>query len=136
MSGLLDRAMAYIADEIVKKDKIIWYSLLTGRNLTTADTQQNTYGGRKISDYDVLLFIFGVNDSDIRRTAMINTGFWISGRQIVESVLHGSSASSASSYNVGTITVSYKSDTAFMAKCGGSGTIKRLSILGGKIMRS
>lgn len=133
MTGLFDRIMDWSADQAAKSPKIIWYSLITGATLTTSDATYNTYNGRKFSDYDVILFVFGVDDTDTRGTAIINQPFWTSGKQIVESILHGSAASSASSYSVGTISTKYQSDTSITARCTGSGVIKRLQVLGGKI---
>lgn len=133
MTGLMDRIMDYLAELVQKKPKLIWYSLLTDTTLTANYATYNTYGGRKISDYDVLLFIFGVDIGDMRGTAVVNKSNWGSGKIITNNILHGSTSSSASAFSVGGITVQYKNDTSFSAKYGGSGAIKHLQILGGII---
>lgn len=135
-TGLIDRVMDYLADQELKRQTITWYSLITGTTLTASDSTYNTYAGRKFSDYDVILFIFGVDDTDTRRTAIINQPFWSSGHQIAESILHGSASSSASAYSVGTIAVKYRNDTSITARYTGSGTIKRLQVLGGIIKKT
>ena len=106
------------------------YSIMTDTTLTSTETTYNTYSSRKFSDYTLIIFKMGSSSSDVRRTVVLPTSLWNSGKTINENVLHGATASSVSSYSVTPITIKYNGDTSIKANVGGAGAINHLEIIG------
>ena len=106
------------------------YSIMTDTTLTSTETTYNTYSSRKFSDYTLIIFKMGSSSSDVRRTVVVPTSLWNSGKTINESVIHGATTSSASSYSVTPITIKYNNDTSIKASVSGAGAINHLEIIG------
>ena len=109
------------------------YSLITSQQVSTTEATYNTYDSRKFSDYDLLVFAFTNGTDDIRDSKVYPAIEWTSGKQIVFQTLHGSSASSASSYNVSGLVIKYNSDTSVKASGGGANVINNFRIFGVKL---
>jgi len=106
------------------------YSIMTDTTLSSTETTYNTYSSRKFSDYTLIIFKMGSSPSDVRRTVVVPTSLWNSGKTINESVIHGATTSSASSYSVTPITIKYNNDTSIKASVSGAGAINHLEIIG------
>ena len=106
------------------------YSIMTDTTLSSTETTYNTYSSRKFSDYTLIIFKMGSSSSDVRRTVVVPTSLWNSGKTINESVIHGATTSSASSYSVTPITIKYNNDTSIKASVSGAGAINHLEIIG------
>ena len=106
------------------------YSIMVDTTLTSTETTYNTYSSRKFSDYTLIIFKMGSSPSDVRRTVVLPTSLWNSGKTINESVIHGATTSSASSYSVTPITIKYNNDTSIKASVSGAGAINHLEIIG------
>lgn len=106
------------------------YSIMTDTTLSSTETTYNTYSSRKFSDYTLIIFKMGSSSSDMRRTVVVPTSLWNSGKTINESVIHGATTSSASSYSVTPITIKYNNDTSIKASVSGAGAINHLEIIG------
>ena len=106
------------------------YSIMTDTTLTSTETTYNTYSSRKFSDYTLIIFKMGSSSSDVRRTVVVPTSLWNSGKTINESVIHGATTSSASSYSVTPITIKYNNDTSIKASVSGAGAINHIEIIG------
>lgn len=106
------------------------YSIMVDTTLTSTETTYNTYSSRKFSDYTLIIFKMGSSSSDMRRTVVLPTSLWNSGKTINESVIHGATASSASSYSVTPITIKYNNDTSIKASVSGAVAINHLEIIG------
>lgn len=106
------------------------YSIMVDTTLTSTETTYNTYSSRKFSDYTLIIFKMGSSSSDVRRTVVLPTSLWNSGKTINESVIHGATASSASSYSVTPITIKYNNDTSIKASVSGAVAINHLEIIG------
>lgn len=106
------------------------YSIMVDTTLTSTETTYNTYSSRKFSDYTLIIFKMGSSSSDVRRTVVIPTSLWNSGKTINESVIHGATASSASSYSVTPITIKYNNDTSIKASVSGAVAINHLEVIG------
>jgi len=103
---------------------------MTDTTLSSTETTYNTYSSRKFSDYTLIIFKMGSSPSDVRRTVVVPTSLWNSGKTINESVIHGATTSSASSYSVTPITIKYNNDTSIKASVSGAGAINHLEIIG------
>lgn len=108
-------------------------SLMPTLPLTSIQTTYNTYDGRKFSAYKFIVITWGASYTDFRRTITIPTHLITNGMTINESCLHGTSASTPSSYNVTTLYIQILSDTSFLANVGGNGAVKYISITGYKL---
>ena len=106
------------------------YSIMTDTTLTSTETTYNTYSSRKFSDYTLIIFKMGSSSTDVRRTVVVPTSLWNSGKTINESVIHGATTSSASSYSVTPITIKYNNDTSIKASVSGAGAINHIEIIG------
>ena len=106
------------------------YSIMTDTTLSSTETTYNTYSSRKFSDYTLIIFKMGSSSSDVRRTVVVPTSLWNSGKTINESVIHGATTSSASSYSVTPITIKYNNDTSIKASVSGAGAINHIEIIG------
>lgn len=106
------------------------YSIMTDTTLNSTETTYNTYSSRKFSDYTIIVFKMGSSSADVRRTVVLPTSLWNSGKTINESVLHGATASTASSYSVTPITIKYNNDTSIKANVGGAEAINHIEIIG------
>ena len=106
------------------------YSIMTDTTLTSTETTYNTYSSRKFSDYTLIIFKMGSSSTDVRRTVVLPTSLWNSGKTINESVIHGATTSSASSYSVTPITIKYNNDTSIKASVSGAGAINHIEIIG------
>ncbi len=106
------------------------YSIMTDTTLSSTETTYNTYSSRKFSDYTLIIFKMGSSSSDVRRTVVVPTSLWNNGKTINESVLHGATASTASSYSVTPITIKYNNDTSIKASVGGAEAINHIEIIG------
>lgn len=124
-----DKTIVGAINEVNAK-KLMAYSIMLDTTLSSTETTYNTYSSRKFSDYTLIIFRFGASSADIRRTVVMPTSLWNSGKTINESILHGSTATSAASYNVTPIIVKYNSDTSIKANVGGAGSINHLEIVG------
>jgi len=109
------------------------YSIITSQQVSTTEATYNTYDSRKFSDYDLLIFAFTNGTDDVRGTNVYPAIEWTSGKQIVFQALHGSSASSASSYSVSGLIIKYNSDTSVKASGGGANLINHFRIFGVKL---
>ncbi len=118
----------------VNGKKIIAQALLSDTALTTTATDYNTVSNRKFSDYDLIVFKLGNSLTDTRRTVVLPSNIWSSGWTINEGVLHGSTASTPSSYQYSSFSMTYKSDTSITASVSGSATIAHLAIYGLKLI--
>lgn len=117
----------------VNGKKITAQAIVADTALTTTPTDYNTVSSRKFSDYDLIVFKLGNSLTDTRRTVVLPSSIWSSGWTINEGVLHGSTASTPSSYQYSSFSISYKSDTSITASVSGSGTIAHLAIYGLKL---
>lgn len=106
------------------------YSIMVDTTLNSTETTYNTYSSRKFSDYTLIIFKMGSNSADVRRTVVLPTSLWNSGKTINESVIHGATTSSASSYSVTPIIIKYNNDTSIKASVSGAGMINHLEIIG------
>lgn len=105
-------------------------TLFVTNTIATSTTEYTTYNSRKFSDYDFYLFKIGASALDVRRTVILSKADWKSGASINEVMLHGSTASTPSSYTASTFTAGYHSDTSFDANVSGSGSLNCLTIHG------
>ena len=103
-----------------------WETIIFGTNLTTTETIYNTYNSRKFSDYDLLIFTIGASTDDIRQTHVIQSWWWINGRKILMTVMHGGNLENKCSINI-----TYNSDTSIKAFVGNSGVVNYLQVFGG-----
>lgn len=106
------------------------YSIMVDTTLNSTETTYNTYSSRKFSEYTLIIFKMGSNSADVRRTVVLPTSLWNSGKTINESVIHGATTSSASSYSVTPIIIKYNNDTSIKASVSGAGAINHLEIIG------
>lgn len=119
-------------DEISAKG-LAYRSLLTITAITTTSTTYNTYGGRKFSDYDILIFILTSDGygNDYRETKVLPAGMFAqTGKKITTQVLHGAASGNAGDYGVSSMTVEYNSDTSIKATAGGRAIVNLLQIIG------
>jgi len=109
------------------------YSLESNNTATTTKTTINTLLGRKFSDYQQLLFVVGTSTS-IRGSITISRAIfensYMTQDGIIINTLHGSSGTSASGYNVSTITFWCISDTSYAVQLSGSATLSSYHIFG------
>lgn len=119
-------------DEINAKG-LAYRSLLTINAISTTSATYNTYGGRKFSDYDILVFILNsdVYGNDYRETKVLPAGMFAqTGKKITMQVLHGGVSGNAGDYGVSSMTVEYNSDTSIKATAGGRAIVNLLQIIG------
>lgn len=119
-------------DEINAKG-LAYRSLLTINAISTTSATYNTYGGRKFSDYDILVFILNsdVYGNDYRETKVLPAGMFAqTGKKITMQVLHGAVSGNAGDYAVSSMTVEYNSDTSIKAIAGGRAIVNLLQIIG------
>ena len=111
-------------------------TLLNNQDTTTTETSYNLSSGKKFSDYQILIFEQRYDVSDTRYSMMVQGIGWVTGRVLYLNCLHGSTAASASTYNVSGITVKYNSDTSFKAQATGAAGVKKVSVFGIKLNNS
>ena len=117
-------------DWVKKGGKIITEAIVTATTLTTTSTDYNTYSSRKFSDYDLLVFKIGYGSDDCRKSVVIPQNNWYSGASIIDQIIHGSSVSTITAYEVSNFSITYKSDTSITAVVGGSGAMNKLRVYG------
>lgn len=117
-----------MASDSLKHQEVTLHSVMTGSTISSTEATYNTYNGRKFSDYNLLIFVFGIGDTDFRGNIVINSGAWSTGRSFHFTGNHGSSLENRSSVD-GT----YVSDTSIKLKTGGSSAFTRVSCLGLKL---
>ena len=103
-------------------------SLLLKRNITGDSETVSTYDGRKISDYDLLIFIlrYDLNDLLMRDTMIVHqTAFG----SVMLTAHHGDGLRYLSA-----ITVAKTSDTSFTATKSGEKGLHSIEILGVKLI--
>ena len=93
----------------------------------------STYGGRKISDYDLLVFTSGFETNDVRNAVIIAKNYFVGGTSAIMSTLHGSTSSTISGYKVSGVTVKYVNDTTVNIALNGSKTINYTNVYGIKL---
>lgn len=108
-------------------------TLLNNQDTTTTETSYSLSSGKKFSDYQILIFEQRYDVSDTRYSMMVQGIGWVTGRVLYLNCLHGSTAASASTYNVSGITVKYNSDTSFKAQATGAAGVKKVSVFGIKL---
>lgn len=139
VSGLTATDTQEAIDEIKQSlsDLHLQYdTLLNNQDTTTTETSYNLSSGKKFSDYQILIFEQRYDVSDTRFSIMIQGIGWVTGRVLYLNCLHGSTAASASTYNVSGITVKYNSDTSFKAQATGAAGVKKVSVFGIKLNNS
>ena len=114
--------------------KVQGHSLILGSTATTTSTVYNTYNGRKFSDYDIIVFLYGTSQNDIRDTRIMYQTMWSSGVTVRSFILHGSTSASASASQVSTTNVTYRDDTSVTASVGNSGLVNYFTIIGLRIV--
>ena len=128
----------FVADRITALETAysnigVMHSITLDIALTTTSTDYNTYNSRKFSDYDLIIFRFGASTTDTRQTVVIPQSIWKSGQVINMGALHGSSASTPSSYSYSSVNITYKSDTSLTALASGSAMLNTLFVYGVKL---
>ena len=106
------------------------YALFTVSTISTTQTAYNTFNSRKFSDYKLIIFVVGSNNTNVRRTIVMTNSNFVSGYTINEAILLGSTSSSASDYGVSNIQIQYKDDTSFYALVSGNGLANHLTVYG------
>ena len=103
-------------------------SLLLAHDVNGDSETVSTYSGRKISDYDLILFLlrYTSTDSLIRDTAIVYTDVFGS---VILSAHHGTGLSSLSA-----ITVNKASNTSFTLTKSGEKGLHSIEILGIKLV--
>lgn len=112
---------------------LVCESIVNNETITSSETTYNTFNGRKFSDYSVLIFIMKYTDTDMRASITIPQNMWKSGAMLPLKALHGSTASGASTYNVGGMTFIYNSDTKINMFTNGTNTFSVASVVGVKL---
>lgn len=104
------------------------YSLLLGRNINGDSETVSTYNGRKISNYNLLIFIlrYNLNDALMRDSMIVEqSSFGI----VTLAAHHGDGLRYLS-----TMTVAKTSDTSFTVTKGGEKGLNSIEILGVKLV--
>ena len=109
--------------------KVIAYSLLIESAISTESVDYSTFNGRKISDYDFVQLIIGVNSTDFRATMIIPTSIFTSTTDNNYYVSCNSGFTGETFHNV---TFKYISDTSVNIKRT-LGTLSYAHIVGYKI---
>ena len=113
---------------LAKLHNSYFHSLIINSTVTNGNV--TTYGGRKISDYDILVFTSGNGTNDVRNTVLIPTGYFINGMTALMNTLHGSLGSSVSEFSVSGVTIKYINDTTVYIILGGSKALNCTSVYG------
>lgn len=104
-------------------------SLVTSATVATSGTTQlTTYGGRKFSDYDVIIFKTGTNSNEWRASQTLPSSLWKSGATVFLNSVHGASLENRSG-----VSISYSSDTEANASLTGSKAFTEVQIFGLKL---
>ncbi len=103
-------------------------SLILGADASSTTQTFTLYGGRKFSDYRLLVFYLYTSNSDksiIRECTIIPQQAWTSGKQLHLNQNHGANLA-----NVSGISFSYDSDTTIRAITNGAGLLTGFVIEG------
>lgn len=115
-------------DKIIRKPKLKAYSVITATVINATEATYSTYGGRKFSDYDLLVFNVGTSAIDIRGSLVLHTSDWFSG-----CTFHITSAHGASLGNVSSVDATYASDTSIKMRTGGANAFNYVWCLGYRV---